>query len=104
MAVAATRPDCLRVKLSLFFCKRKHIHIANSVHYRHWHRSIKVLTSSRSFSEWSCTFRQLPHCFHVSRKIFSDQGHQSMVVLQLVDKVMAVKDMRTSLGLTEKQN
>lgn len=50
-----------------------------------------------------CTFRELPHGLHVGREVLSHQGDQSVVMLQLVDQVVAVKHMRTSLGLTDER-
>lgn len=46
------------------------------------------------------TFGELSHGLHVGRQVLSHQGDQSMVVLQLVDQVMAVEDVRAPLGLT----
>lgn len=46
------------------------------------------------------TFAELPHRLHVGREILGDQGHQRMVMLQLVDQVVAVKNVGASLRLT----
>lgn len=65
---------------------------------------MKCLTNTGCyFWPQHCTFGELPHGLHVGRQVLSHQGDQSMVMLQLVDQVMAVKHMRTPLGLTEEK-
>jgi len=49
------------------------------------------------------TFGELPHGLHVGREVLGHQGDQSVVVLQLVDQVVAVKHMRTPLSLTKER-
>lgn len=59
---------------------------------------------SKSFDSEKPTFGELSHSLHVGRQVLGYQGDQSVVMLQLVDQVMAVKYMRTSLGLTKEKN